>query len=82
MKKIILIVAALLLASCAHKPAPLTAHQIYQKMHDASLVILVNGQENGSATFISADGLAASASHCISFRDDKIEVISPIHGRL
>ena len=51
-------------------------------MHDSSLVILVNGQENGSATFISADGLAASASHCISFRDDKIEVISPIHGRL
>ena len=51
-------------------------------MRDASLVLLVNGKENGSAAFISPDGYIVSASHCIKFRDDKLEVISPVLGKL
>ena len=51
-------------------------------MRDASLVLLVNGKENGSAAFISEDGYIVSASHCIKFRDDRLEVISPLLGKL
>ena len=57
-------------------------HDLYLKMKKATLVLLVNSKENGSAAFISEDGYIASASHCIRYRDDKIEVISAEFGRL
>ncbi|NQZ58061.1 MAG: serine protease [Lentisphaeraceae bacterium] len=50
-------------------------------MEKASLVLLVNKRESGSAAFISKDGYIISAAHCIKFRDDKIEMESPVHGR-
>lgn len=69
-------------AGCSSQPQKMDEHTLYQKMRDASLVLLVNGKENGSAAFISEDGYIASASHCIKFRDDKLEVISPLLGKL
>ena len=69
-------------ASLPEKQATLTQNDLFAKMHRSSLVLLVNGKENGSAAFIANDGLAASAAHCIKFRDDKLEVISPVHGRM
>ena len=85
MRRLILISFLFATFSCTTlptKPAPLKQTELFTKMNRSSLVLLVNGKENGSAAFISEDGLAASAAHCIKFRDDKLEVISPVHGRL
>ena len=82
MYKSILFILCLAFASCNSFDHKLSQAELYDKMHRSSLVLLVNGKENGSAAFISPDGLAASAAHCIRFRDDKLEVISPIHGRM
>jgi len=71
-----------LIVGCVSSPQNLDEHVIYKKMRDASLVLLVNGKENGSAAFISPDGYIVGASHCIKFRDDKLEVISPALGKL
>jgi serine protease Do len=81
------ILAIVFLFSCASKVKekarlPLVEHELYLKMKKATLVLLVNNKENGSAAFISSDGFIASASHCIRYRDDKIEVISDVLGRL
>ncbi|MCH2205661.1 MAG: S1C family serine protease [Lentisphaerales bacterium] len=85
MIRILTLFSMILLVGCNgvwHSSAPLAKDTLYEKMHRSSLVLLVNGKENGSAAFISADGLAVSAAHCIKFRDDKLEVISPIYGRM
>lgn len=82
MTRLIFLSFLLLLAGCASKQQIMSEHQIYQKMIDASLVLLVNGKENGSASFISEDGYIVGASHCIKFRDDDLEVISPKLGKL
>ena len=82
MSRVIFLVLAILFAGCTSQPQRLKEHEIYKKMKAASLVLLVNGKENGSAAFISPDGYIVSASHCIKFRDDKLEVISPVLGKL
>lgn len=85
MIRILTLFSLVLLVGCSIvslPPAPLAQDTLYDKMYRSSLVLLVNGKENGSAAFISADGLVASAAHCIKFRDDKLEVISPVYGRM
>ena len=81
MIRVLLLSFTLFFAGCASRPAEFDEHALYKKMRDASLVLLVNGKENGSAAFISEDGYIVSASHCIKFRDDKLEVISPKLGK-
>ena len=82
MTRLLLALLLLAFAGCSTQPEQMDEHALYQKMSDASLVLLVNGKENGSAAFISEDGYIASASHCIKFRDDKLEVLSPLLGKL
>lgn len=82
MSRFLTLLMLVLVAGCVSGPQVLEEHTLYKKMRDASLVLLVNGKENGSAAFISPDGYIVSASHCIKFRDDKLEVISPVLGKL
>ena len=82
MARLLFLVLLISLSACVSQPQKMDEHSLYKKMRDASLVLLVNGKENGSAAFISEDGYIVSASHCIKFRDDKLEVISPVLGKL
>jgi serine protease Do len=84
--RLLLIPILLFFVSCTSQPVPLRIpldeHDLYLKMKQATLVLLVNKQETGTAAFISSDGYIASAAHCIRYRDDKIEVISAQFGQI
>ena len=79
--RVLLFICLGLVSSCSSNREPLGKQALYEKMEKASLVLLVNKRESGSAAFISKDGYIISAAHCIKFRDDKIEMESPVHGR-
>ena len=80
--RLFLVLIPLLFCGCQTTVKKFDEHALYEKMRQSSLVLLVNDKENGSAAFISPDGYAVSAAHCIRYRDDKLDVISPVHGRL
>ena len=79
--RLLLLICLGFMTACSSTRVPLDKQALYEKMEKASLVLLVNNRESGSAAFISADGYIVSAAHCIKYRDDIIEVDSPVHGR-
>lgn len=60
---------------------PLQKEAIYQKLRDASLEVLVDGQLRGSGWFVAPHGLALTAAHLLK-GSGQIEVLTPVEGRL
>jgi S1-C subfamily serine protease len=56
--------------------------RLYQAVRRASVSILVNGRHQGSGFFADAEGLIVTAAHVIRGKDEGIEVLSPVAGRL
>lgn len=55
---------------------------IFSRLKAASLIILVDGQQRGSGTLISADGFVITAAHVIIQKGKRIEVVSTSAERL
>jgi len=56
--------------------------KVYEQAKQASVEILVDGHHAGSGTFVDADGLVLSAAHVIDRPGRRIELLSPVAGRI
>lgn len=55
--------------------------ELYARINQASLEVLVDDHLNGSGSLIAADGLAITAAHVIGRPGARVEVLSPVAGR-
>lgn len=55
--------------------------ELYARVKQASLEILVDDHLNGSGSLIDASGLAITAAHVIERPGKRVEVLSPVAGR-
>jgi len=77
----------LLLEICRAAVAHAAEHQLnsgtlYDRAKHASVEVLVAGRQTGSGWFAGSDGLVVTAAHVIHGRKGRIEIISPVAGRL
>jgi len=70
------------LATARGADAPQTTAELYQRAKRASVEILVDGRLSGSGWFADAEGLVITASHVIRRREARMEILSPVAGRL
>ena len=55
--------------------------ELYARVKQASLEILVDDHLNGSGSLVDASGLAITAAHVIGRPGNRLEVLSPVAGR-
>lgn len=55
--------------------------ELYARVKQASLEILVDDHLNGSGSLVDASGLAITAAHVIGRPGNRVEVLSPVAGR-
>lgn len=55
---------------------------LYKKLQRACVKVLVDGHLDGSGCFVAADGLVLTAAHVVKGKAGRIEIISPVMGRL
>ena len=55
--------------------------ELYARLKQASIEVLVDDHLNGSGCLIAADGLAITAAHVIGRPGVRVEVLSPVAGR-
>ena len=55
--------------------------ELYSRVKQASIEVLVDDHLNGSGSLIAADGLAITAAHVIGRPGLRVEVLSPVAGR-
>ena len=55
--------------------------ELYARVKQASLEVLVDDHLNGSGSLVDASGLAITAAHVIGRPGNRVEVLSPVAGR-
>ena len=60
---------------------PAQSGELYARVRQTSLSILVDDHLNGSGNMVSADGLVLTAAHVIGRPGVRVEVLSPVAGR-
>ena len=58
------------------------AERVYQRAEKSCVEILVNGRLAGSGWFAAEEGLVITAAHVVARPQNKVEVLSPVAGRL
>jgi S1-C subfamily serine protease len=58
------------------------SRDLYERARQASVEVLVAGRLEGSGWLADANGLAVTAAHVVRKHPDRVEVISPVAGRL
>ncbi len=61
---------------------PFDGAAVYETLRRASVKVLVDGHMDGSGCFVDAEGLVLTASHVVKGKAGRIEVLSPVMGRL
>jgi len=60
---------------------PAAGGELYSRLKQASIEVLVDDHLNGSGALVSAEGLAITAAHVIGRPGVRVEILSPVAGR-
>jgi S1-C subfamily serine protease len=69
-------------ASTAGEEAPPSLEQVYERVRQATVEVLVDGHLAGSGCFVEQDGLVLTAAHVLGQPGRGVEVLSTVAGRL
>ena len=74
---------AYLATGAGDRPTPaFDGAALYKKLQRACVKVLVDGHMDGSGCFVDADGLVLTAAHVVKGKAGRIEILSPVMGRL